>query len=107
MQLSNIPEIITPNVRNFSKHIYQSYVVYVNPVIDRNNLIEKLKQEGIQTQIGYYSSNIQPVYHSKDICPVSEDLYNQALALPMFYELREDQIDYICLKLKGIIEVMK
>jgi dTDP-4-amino-4,6-dideoxygalactose transaminase len=60
-------------------------------------------KKGIQTQIGTYSSHIQPVYNSSDKCPNSLKVYNHALALPLFYSLTEDMIDYATKILKQTI----
>ena len=72
-------------------HIYQSYVCRVNG-INRDHLIMALGQAGIQAQIGTYASHVQPIYHSKDYCPISLELFKQAIALPMYYELEDEGI---------------
>jgi perosamine synthetase len=79
---------VSPNVM----HVYQSYVTLVHAPINRNEVIQQLLTEGIQTQIGTYSCHIQPVYKSKDICPNSIDVYRRALALPFFYSLKKEEI---------------
>jgi dTDP-4-amino-4,6-dideoxygalactose transaminase len=98
--LTNIESIQPPNVSKNGTHIYQAYVAMVDKHIDRNKLIELLKGQGVQAQIGTYSSYIQPVYHSKDSCPNSLEVFNRALALPMYYSLTEENIDVAasCLK---------
>ena len=68
--------------------------------INRNKLIISLRDDGIETQIGTYASHIQPVYQSKDICPNSLFLYNQSLALPLYYELKEEEVAYVVEKLE-------
>lgn len=92
-RLINIDSIQPPIVSKSRAHIYQTYVAIVDKHINRNRLIEILKEKGIQTQIGTYSSCIQPVYKSKDKCPISEDIFNRALALPIYYTLTENDID--------------
>jgi len=91
--LTNINTIQPPTVSKNGTHIYQSYVAMIDRHINRNRLIDILKEKGIQTQIGTYSSCIQPVYKSKDKCPISEDIFNRALALPLYYTLTENDID--------------
>ncbi len=83
------PPYINKNVRP----VYQSYIALTDKRINRNKLIEKLMAKGVQTQIGTYASHIQPIYNSKDKCPKSLDIYNRALALPMYYTLKEEEID--------------
>lgn len=99
-KLQKIEFIEPPYVNENVKHIYQSYVAIVDKRINRNKLIEILMKRGIQTQIGTYASHIQPVYNSKDKCPNSLDMFNRALALPMYYKLREEDIDVAAALLK-------
>lgn len=94
-QLEKIDGIQPPYVSHNCTHIYQTYVALVDKRIDRNKIIELLKDQGIQTQIGTYSSIVQPVYRSKDRCPNSLEVFQRALALPMYYMLREEDIDIV------------
>jgi dTDP-4-amino-4,6-dideoxygalactose transaminase len=87
-------------------HVYQSYVALVDRKINRNRLIELLKKKGIQTQIGTYASHIQPVYQSYDRCPTSLDIFNRAIALPMFYTLKEEDIDMMVKELEKALNVL-
>ncbi len=91
--LEDMNFIAPPIVNRGAGHVYQSYVALVDHGIDRNRLIVALAKQGIQTQIGTYASHIQPVYRSADACPCSLDVYNRAIALPLFYSLREEEID--------------
>ena len=93
--LDQITFIAKPyNSKNFF-HVYQSYVALVDKQINRNKVIEKMAQEGIQTQIGTYASHIQPVYRYKKKCPISFDIYNRAIALPLYYSLKKEEIEEI------------
>ena len=99
--------IEAPYVNENVKHIYQSYVALVDKRINRNKLIEVLMKKGIQTQIGTYASHIQPVYNSEDKCPSSLDIFNRSLALPMYYMLKEEDIDIVASYLKKALEEVK
>ena len=94
-KIENLNYIDAPYVSQNCKHIYQSYVTLVDKKIDRNNLITKLLGKGIQTQIGTYASHIQPAYINNQICPNSLDIFKRALALPMYYSLSYENIDYV------------
>lgn len=106
-QIRALELIKPPYVDDLAKHVYQSYVTLIDKRINRNKLVKKLKKIGIQTQIGTYASHIQPVYKSEDECPVSLDVFNRALALPMYYSLKEKDIDFIINNLKHILEEVK
>ena len=106
-KLREIEFIEPPYVSENVKHIYQSYVALVDKDINRNKLIGTLMKIGIQTQIGTYASHIQPVYHSTDKCPNSLDIFNRSLALPMYYMLKEEDIDMAASHLKKALEELK
>jgi len=103
-KLQEMGLIEPPYVSENVKHVYQSYVALIDKHISRNKLIEKLKKQGIQTQIGTYASHIQAVYNSKQKCPNSLEIFNRALALPMYYTLREKDIDMMSMHLKKALE---
>jgi len=106
-KLEEIEFVRPPYVSNDVLHIYQAYVALVDKYINRNKLIEKLMKAGIQCQIGTYASHIQPVYKSKDKCPKSLEIFNRALALPLFYNLKEEDIDIVSSYIKKSLEVEK
>jgi len=106
-KLEEIELIEPPYVSENVLHVYQAYVALVDKRINRNKLIEKLMEKGIQTQIGTYASHIQPVYNSTDKCPNSLDIFNRSLALPMYYTLREEDIDIVAVHLKRALEDLK
>ena len=106
--LQEIEGISPPVVGERSFHIYQSYVAIVDMNIDRNELILGLKNRGIQCQIGTYSSNIQPVYERKSVeCPVSLDIFNRTIALPMYFGLEFDQVDEVVSGIRDTIHSLR
>ena len=103
-KLRDIKLIEAPYISENVKHIYQSYVALVDNRINRNKLIETLTKKGIQTQIGTYASHIQPVYISNQKCHNSLEVFNRSLALPMYYMLKEEDIDVSAAHLKKAVE---
>jgi len=81
-------------------HVYQTYAVVLDEKIDRDKVILAMREDGIQTQIGTYALHVQALYQSHDECLNSLALFNQTLALPLFYELTETQIEFIVKRLK-------
>ena len=106
-KLQEIEYIDSPLVSKNVKHIYQTYASLVDKRINRNKLIETLMKKGIQTQIGTYASHIQPVYDSKDKCPNSLEIFESSLALPMYYNLEEKDIDTAAMHLRQTLEEIK
>lgn len=106
-KLQEMEFIESPYVNENVMHIYQSYVVLVDRRINRNNLIEKLLEKGIQTQIGTYASHVQPVYNSNDRCPIALDIFNRSLALPIYYQMKEEDIDSMVESIKEVMGELK
>ncbi len=106
-KLNEIDYIEPPYVDNNVKHVYQSYVSLVDKCINRNKIIELLMKKDIQTQIGTYASHIQPVYNSTDKCSNSFEIFERSLALPMYFKLREEDIDMVAKHLKTALEELK
>jgi len=92
-RLIGMEGITKPFVDPKCYHNYQGYTTLVDASVDRDALIQNLKERGVQTQIGTYSCHIQPVYNSDIVCPISIYMYNHTLRLPMYYELTIEQIE--------------
>lgn len=105
--LESVPQLRKPLVAKGASHIYQSYVALVDKKVDRNRLIASLKKLGIQAQIGTYASHIQPVYHSKQRCPVSKCLQKRTIALPFYYSMTTAEIERLENALKKALGGMR
>jgi len=98
--------ITAPFVEEYNYHNWQGYTCLVDKSINRNILIGKLKDAGVQTQIGTYASFMQPVYKDTNICLNSWYVYKNAIRLPMFVELTKEQIDEAYEILMEVIQTM-
>lgn len=95
-------DIITPFVRNNTKHVYHLYVVRVD---NRDELKGKLENNHISVGIHYpIPLHLQPAYdylgYVKGDFPVSERVSEEILSLPMWPEIEKEQIEKI---IKNII----
>jgi len=87
----------TPQVRPGVRHIYNQYVVRVH---GRDALRRRLESAGIGTEIYYpVPLHLQQCFaylgHVPGDFPLSEQAAAQALALPIFPELTETQLQYV------------
>jgi dTDP-4-amino-4,6-dideoxygalactose transaminase len=93
---------------NYTVHSHQAMVIILNESINRNLIMKTMREKfGIETTLGTYSSHIQPVYGSKDVCPVAKVTSDQSLSLPFYFELNEDTIHYCAASLSESIEIVK
>lgn len=97
--LKDCKEIILPKEMNYSKHVYHLFVIQVKNG-GRDELAKFLNDNGIATGMHYpVPLHLQPCfkhlkYKSGDF-PVTENLANRGLSLPMYAELTNEQIDYV------------
>jgi len=83
------PSIWTPNIDPiYSQTNWQSYVVRLSPHINRDSVITKMKELGIETQIGSYDN-------SKGTCETSDMLAKTTIALPIWPGMTNEIIQYI------------
>lgn len=97
-KLADVSEIQTPLIRPNTVHSFHLYVIRTNK---RNALKDFLEGRGVQTAIHYPTAlpNL-PAYkylgHSPSEFPVATQYQNEILSLPMYPELTEEQIAYVC-----------
>jgi perosamine synthetase len=109
--LNNIPGFQLPAEKDWAFNVYWMYGVIVNPEfgIQRDHLIKKLTQKGIDTRTFFCPMNQQPCLQRidgfRDIsCPVADKLWEQGFYLPSSYTLTEDQIRSIADNIKSAIK---
>ena len=110
-ELSKIKIFQTPlNKKEYAKNIYWVYglVLKKNSPISLNILMNKLKQEGIETRNFFWPLHQQPIlrkmgFFKKIKLPVAEYLSKNGLYLPSGLALNSLQQKYVVKKIKKII----
>ncbi|MBT4551642.1 DegT/DnrJ/EryC1/StrS family aminotransferase [bacterium] len=92
--------ITTPVIKSDRTTAYHIYNIRVK---NRNELIDKLKEEGISASVHFIPIHKQPyykkTYHLKDEnYPVANKVFAESLSLPIYPSLTDAQLDYICEK---------
>jgi len=96
-------EVLTPFVRDNSKHVYHLYVIRVD---ERDKLKNKLKTNDISAGIHYpIPLHLQPAYdylaYKVGDFPVSEKVSEEIISLPMWPEILDDNLKNISRNLLG------
>lgn len=96
--LAPIREIMTPAPPDGFYHVYQIYTIRV-PSSLRNRLLEHLANKGIMTKV-YFPPVHQTHFYRNELkyyceLPVTEDISQQVLTLPMYPSLADEGIDCI------------
>jgi dTDP-4-amino-4,6-dideoxygalactose transaminase len=71
---------------------------YVVRVLDgrREALIDHLKESGIMTGVHYVPNHLHRVFADrKTSLPVAERLGGEILTLPLFYEMTDEQVEFV------------
>lgn len=100
-QLISIP-------KNNEGHSWQSFMIVVDERVHRDDLIEKMLNNGVQTNLGAYSLNCLHYFrHKYDLdehsFPIATKLYKQGLVLPIYGKLKASDIHLICEKLRAVL----
>ena len=95
--LAGLDGIVRPLEAGYGEHVYHIYAVRC---AQRARLIEKLSENGIGYGIHYPQPiHLQEAYQSlkmpRGSFPVAEQYADELLSLPMYPELRQDQIEYV------------
>jgi len=106
--LLSIREVSTPTVFENRRMVYQTYHIIIDPLFDRAHIIELLKKNGVQTNLGAQALHCLTYYRNKynykqEDFPVALNAYNHGLALPMGEHVDEVDIQLICKNIQEIL----
>jgi dTDP-4-amino-4,6-dideoxygalactose transaminase len=103
--LQGSEKVIRPMVREGCAHVYHLYVIRS---IERDRLREHLGSKGIITGIHYpVPLHLQPAYSylglGEGTYPVTERAAREILSLPMYPELRDEDVEQVAQVIKGLV----
>ena len=103
--LSGIDGVVLPRITNGSQSVYHLFVVQID---NRDEIASSLKEKGISTGLHYpIPLHLQKAYDHLNIpegsFPIAESAAKKILSLPMYPELTDTQISYVCDCLKEIL----
>ena len=101
--LSGVDEVILPVEMPYAKHVYHLFELRVK---NRESLMDYLKEQGIDTGLHYpLPLHLQQAYkylgYREGDFPIAEKCCKEILSLPMFPEMADDQIRYVCQNIKA------
>jgi len=81
------------------KYAESSWHLYVVLVKNRKPIFEALRANGIIVNVHYIPVYRQPYYqklgYGKDLCPKAEAFYSEAMSIPMYPKLTDDEQEYV------------
>ena len=102
----NIQGIKLPKTTENGRHSYQSYCILTKA---RNQIMNTLRPQGVEVQIGTYSLHMHPAFQNQHHFRFSGDMngsisaYNNCLALPLFHDITEEEQNYIVSRIIDLI----
>lgn len=96
-ELQRIDEAVAPVTPAGREHTFQSYVVLLDPAVDRDRVIDEMRARGIETTIGTYSMHLQPYFRDRlgiadGALPHSTRAHYSALTLPLHTAMEESHV---------------
>lgn len=107
-QLKDIPEVVIPMVEKKFYSSWAQYTIQLSPVVDRSLVQQRLRENGIPSNIYYINpmhrqgafSNMRSAVAD---CPVTEELCRTVLCLPIHPYLTEGEVNLVVSGLKTFI----
>jgi len=98
--LADMAGITAPAEPSWAGHIYQAYVALLDEGIDRDAVVVALKARGVESTIGTYALHAQPFFgraygYKPGDLPCSFAAARRSLALPLFPQMSEAQVDVV------------
>jgi dTDP-4-amino-4,6-dideoxygalactose transaminase len=90
--------VITPVAQPHVRHVYHAYTIRTP---HRDAMVEGLEDAGIQTGVHYpIPAHLQPAYrdhrYPEGSLPAAEQAAREVLSLPIYPELRREQVETVC-----------
>lgn len=108
--LEKISEIIIPSIpkQNFY-HVYQMYVITLPNKGVRDGLQKHLEKKGVMSKVYFNPVHLKTFYknnygYEKGFLPLTESLSERVLSLPMYPDLKREEMDYIIKSIKEYFE---
>ncbi|HTP13723.1 MAG TPA: DegT/DnrJ/EryC1/StrS family aminotransferase [Bacteroidota bacterium] len=104
--LKGVGDIVLPKEMPYAKHVYHLYVIRTG---NRDRMQKYLQERGVATGLHYPSPlHVQKCFshlgYKADDFPVSVNLARQCLSLPMYPELTDAQIEYVCSNVRAFFD---
>ncbi|MEK6830800.1 MAG: aminotransferase class I/II-fold pyridoxal phosphate-dependent enzyme, partial [Nanoarchaeota archaeon] len=112
--LKNVPGIKLPVEKENYKNVYWMYGIVLDDSVklSRDEVVEKLKEKGVDTRNFFIPMHKQPVFLDGKIenapdCnnsyPVSEKIGDRGFYIPSSSNLTDEEAEYVCEKLKEVL----
>lgn len=116
-EMADIAYLTLPEKVDGFVHTYQSFVVLLDTAIERDRVIDQLKERGIESTLGTYGQHLQPFYENllksnfyqrfRRIDPLGAPnatiAHNSSLSIPISTNISESEIKLVASSLRQIL----
>ena len=101
----NVQNIMLPKTTDNGIHSYQSYCILTD---FRDKIMNILRPQGVEVQIGTYSLHMHPAFRNELYFRISGEMkgstsaYDHCLTLPLFHDMTIEEQDYVVNKIKEL-----
>ena len=109
--LANDSGVTPPHLPEWDGHVYQSFVVLLEPGVERDTVIRQLADDGIETTLGTYALHREP-YFQRELgsteadAPHSADVFRRALTLPLYPDMRDEDQDWVVARVRSALNAV-
>lgn len=96
--LNKTPGVTIPEITEGGIHSYQSFCIFVN---NRDYVMNTMREQGIECQIGTYSLHMQKAFRENSLFRLSGEMngskysFDHCLTLPLYHEMTFEVQEYI------------
>jgi dTDP-4-amino-4,6-dideoxygalactose transaminase len=107
-ELQGVDKISIPFLKFKGNPSYHLYPILVAPSIDRNKVMKRLKDFGIQTSVHYPPVHLFSLYRKRfgfkrGMLPETEEVSRREVTLPLHPRMNDEDVKWITKKLKAVI----
>jgi len=105
--LEGVSGVRIPETTPKGAHSWQSFCIFVK---NRDEIIEKLREKGIETQIGTYALHLHEAFRDNAACRIMGDMagslyaFDHCLTLPLYHDMTAPDQAYVVEELARIVE---
>ncbi len=102
-----IPQVGLPFEQHRGQPAYHLMPIILPEMAIRNTVMDKMKEQGIQTSIHYPPTHLFTYYkkqYQASTLPITEDVANRELTLPLFPGMKEEDVDHVVHAIRWALE---
>jgi len=99
-EFSKLDWITIPAEKGYTNSSNHNYVIKIKK--DREKFMKYLKENGISSGVHYMPLYLHPLYSQSNAkCPIADQVWKSLVTLPLFPDLKDEEVDTIIKSVKG------